>query len=112
LRPRKGEVPENFKNSKKHRCPQCKHIGVSVTDKRNQYGTEPYLDYSRRRRQCNQCSYKWSTVEIHAKFYDLMKKVAKGVEKVEQKAEKQADKSKNEAREKLRATVRKIEGRS
>jgi hypothetical protein len=76
-KPKKGEVPENFKNSKKHRCPQCEHVGVNVTDKRNHYGEETYLDYSRRRRQCQLCGYKWSTVEVHFKFYELMKKVAR-----------------------------------
>ena len=110
-RPEKGMVPENFKNPKRHRCPMCLHVGGLLTDKRNAYGEDdPLMDYSRRRRGCKKCGHRWSTVEVHARFYDLMKRVGRELKKREKNhtpGRAQADQ-----REKLREAVRKIEQRT
>ena len=79
-----SKMPENFTiNAKKNRCPTCLNDKVYVVDKRNKRGENPLIDRSRRRRKCDKCGHRWTTIEIHQKIWATIGKFLREAEKIQ-----------------------------
>lgn len=69
---------DGYKNSgSRTRCPYCMRGRVVIREKRTIHSDDADFrkDYSRRRRQCINCKALWSTVEIHASVWKLIRQV-------------------------------------
>ena len=75
--------------SSRTRCPYCKKGKVSIREKRTIPSRDADFrkDYSRRRRLCLNCKARWTTVEIHASIWKLIRKIIEEADKVQAKNE-------------------------
>ena len=66
------------------RCPYCKKGKVCIREKRTIPSKDADFrkDYSRRRRLCLNCNAKWTTVEIHASVWKLIRKIIEEADKI------------------------------
>lgn len=64
-------------------CPSCKSPDSSVTETRIQRSAEQAEAEGygyRRRRQCNACKHRWTTIEINAELFVTLVNVIEGVQ--------------------------------
>ena len=69
---------DGYQNAKSRtRCPYCDGNHVKVLDKRTvrSLNEDKRMDYSRRRRECQKCMKRWTTVEIHAAVWKIFREL-------------------------------------
>lgn len=72
------------KRGSRTRCPYCKKGVVRIVEKRTVPSKDNDFrkDYSRRRRLCTLCAARWTTVEIHASVWKLIRQVIEEADKL------------------------------